>query len=54
MSVIREVGTDRQLVVHVASQDEPTEWMSIGREDLEEPSSSVVMSQMNLAIGTNL
>ena len=54
MSVIREVGTDGQLVVHVASQDEPTEWMSIGREDLEEPSSSVVMSQMNLAIGTNL
>ena len=53
-SVVQEVGSGRGLGVHVASQDTPTSWVDICGKQLDEASSSIVMRQMDLAIGTNL
>lgn len=50
-STVRGTSSEKDLVIHVASQDKPTCWIEIQQETGTGDSHPVVMDQMDLAIG---
>ncbi len=50
-STVRGASSEKDLVIHVASQDKPTCWIEIQQETGSGDSHPVVMDQMDLAIG---